>query len=223
VRDTHDARRSQWPSGSSPQRVRLYSSLEELNAAIDACRTCESLGPLAKPTRLARGGVAPVMVIGEAPGRVELKAKRAFAGLSGKRLDEWLVACGAPRSNPRRNVYLTSVIKCACPPRGPYRAMAKRCSTFLHEQVNLVKPSLIITLGDRAYTSLQLTDVSYGEAIGQTFQSADHMLLPPFDQDFEMLVWPHPSGLNRLLNEPDIQARLRASFAHVRPFLSTAA
>jgi uracil-DNA glycosylase family 4 len=176
-----------------------------------------------KPAPLNRGGLAPVMIVGEGPGRSEVKKQRAFAGQSGKRLDAWLVSCGAAASAPRRSVYLTSVIKCVCPQRGPYGDMANRCAPFLDAQIRLQKPALIITLGTRAYRALRFTHDQYHAAIGKPYRSSDYLIVTKFDHHVTLLPWPHPSGLNRLLNDSETLERVRASFPIVRRFFTDAA
>src|SRR6185437_7319048 len=88
-------------------------SLNALHDEIIGCRVCEAkvIG-FKKPPPLNRGDVGRVMVVGQGPGSAELRGTRAFAGQSGRTLDSWLVACGAPRNEPRSGIYFTSVIKC---------------------------------------------------------------------------------------------------------------
>jgi uracil-DNA glycosylase family 4 len=205
-------------------RLRVYRSLAELNKEIDACTVCSGfVSPLGKTQGLVRGGLAPVMIVGQGPGNSEVARGRAFAGQSGTRLDQWLVACGAPQSAPRESVYLTSVIKCVCPKDALYKRMAHRCLPFLLSQITLVKPGLVITLGAKAYEALTFTTDSYREAIGNAYRSADHVFFTQFNHHFTLLPWPHPSGLNRALNDARTLQRLRASYAIVRPFLTDAA
>jgi uracil-DNA glycosylase len=101
--------------------------------------------------------------------------------------------------------------------------MADRCAPFLDAQIRLQKPALIITLGARAYHSLRFTHDPYHAAIGTPYRSADYLIVTKFDHHVTLLPWPHPSGLNRLLNDTDTLDRLRASFPLVRRFLTDAA
>src|ERR1051325_957428 len=94
------------------RRIRVYTSLDELHAQIDQCRVCGDFVKLRKPLGLKRGGIARVMIVGEGPGRSELKHGRAFAGGSGKTLDAWLIGAGAKATAPRKDIYVTSIIKC---------------------------------------------------------------------------------------------------------------
>jgi uracil-DNA glycosylase family 4 len=210
------------PPAFAGARIRVYASLDDLHAGIDQCRVCGDFVKLRKPLGLKRGGVASVMIVGEGPGGSELKHGRAFAGGSGKTLDNWLVGCGAVASAPRKDIYITSIIKCVCPEKGPYQRMASECSDFLVAQISLVKPSLVISLGRRAYTNIQFGDDTYSHAIGRVYNSADFVLFTKFDHHFSFLPWPHPSGLNRQLNDSQVRRRVEASFGVVRAFLKNA-
>ena len=205
---------------SGAPRPAAYSSLDDLHRDIDACRVCSSFVKLTKPTRMLRGGMSRIMIVGEGPGRSELKLGRAFAGQSGKTLDRWLRACGASTASPRHGVYLTSVIKCQCAPSGPYREMAERCSVFLDAQIGIIKPQLIITLGLRAYLALRFSKEPYSRALGHRYESSEYLLFTRHDHHFTLIVWPHPSGLNRQLNDPATKNRLYGSFPLVAPFLA---
>ena len=208
----------------SEDRGNAGRELTTLHDNIDACRTCSSfVSPLDKPVGLVRGGVASIVVVGQSPGRRELALRRAFAGMSGRRLDQWLVSCGAPAEDPRLPFYFTSVIKCLCPRPGDLPQMARNCAPFLHRQLAIIQPSLVITLGAVSFGQLDFTRVPFAEALCRTFATADFELFPPYSTHFTMLVWPHPSGLNRWLNHPAHAAAHTASFDVVRQFLTPSA
>lgn len=91
--------------------------LPELHEAIDNCTICgEFVLPLNKPKAgLDRGNGNEILIVGQAPGKTEQTSGRAFSGISGTRLDRWLVDIGRPEQNPRQGVYLTSLLKCSPP------------------------------------------------------------------------------------------------------------
>jgi uracil-DNA glycosylase family 4 len=136
---------------------------------------------------------------------------------------QWLISCGAAPSAPRRNVYLTSLIKCFCPDSGPYSEMANRCSHFLDAQISLQRPVLVITLGARADLALRFSSDPYSEAIGRAYLSSEHHPVSKFDHHFSLLPWPHPSRLNRLLSDATTRRRHQTSFRVVRPYVTDAA
>lgn len=85
-----------------------------------------------------------VMFVGEGPGQREDERGLPFVGPAGKLLDELLAAAGWTRAD----VYVTNVVKCRPPGnRDPEPEETAACAPFLEEQLRLVNPRLIVTLG----------------------------------------------------------------------------
>ncbi len=85
-----------------------------------------------------------VMFVGEGPGQREDERGVPFVGPAGKLLDEMLAAAGWTRAD----VYVTNVVKCRPPAnRDPEPEEIAACAPFLEEQLRLVNPRLIVTLG----------------------------------------------------------------------------
>jgi uracil-DNA glycosylase len=205
-------------SEASPQA--RQESVLRIHAEISACRICQiSVPGFEKPASLDRGDFGRVMVVGQGPGRSELKVSRAFAGQSGRTLEQWFVSCGANPANPRSGIYFTSVIKCVCPSDGFFPLMARNCRTFLHRQIIELEPELIITLGGKAYEALRVSDEDLDVALCMPRRTADFVLVTPYGFHTNLLHWPHPSGLNRWLNDDRNQTRLTDSFSFVGSFL----
>jgi len=90
---------------------------------------------------------------------------------------------------------------------------------FLVRQLELIRPELVITLGEQAFQAMGFEGVRYRDALCQLLLTEEWMLFAPVGFHFKTLAWPHPSGLNRWLNSPPNLERLRASFAYLRPYL----
>lgn len=91
---------------------------------------------------------ASIMIIGEAPGRDEDIMGRPFVGLSGQLLDKILAACGF---NRQEHVFISNIIKCRPPDnRVPAPAEAEICMPWLMNQIELIRPKIIILLGATA-------------------------------------------------------------------------
>jgi len=105
-------------------------SLEVLHEQISLCRVCESqVDNFQKPSKLDRGEAGQIIIVGQGPGSAELKGTRAFAGQAGRRLDSWLLECGASPEDPRGGIYFTSVIKCVGSDQ-QFSLMAANCAVF---------------------------------------------------------------------------------------------
>jgi len=90
---------------------------------------------------------AEVVFVGEAPGATEEKTGRPFVGRAGNLLDELLVEAGMSRPE----VYITNVVK-ARPPdnRDPTPVEIKHHSHWLHAQLKVIAPRLVVPLGSHA-------------------------------------------------------------------------
>ncbi len=87
---------------------------------------------------------ATIMLIGEAPGRNEAKTGRPFCGAAGKILDELLAGAGIER----HDVYITNIVKDRPPEnRDPLPEEIKVYGPFLDEQIAILQPKVIATLG----------------------------------------------------------------------------
>jgi len=90
---------------------------------------------------------AEVLLIGEAPGRLEDEEGRPFVGRSGVLLRELLAEAGVAEEQ----LFITSVLKCRPPDnRDPKGDEISACSGWLEAQVRLVAPLVICTLGNFA-------------------------------------------------------------------------
>lgn len=205
-------------SESDPRATRLAV----IHDAINGCRVCESQIPgLVKPARMDRGTAGDVVVIGEGPGRAEHNQQKAFSGPSGTRLNAWLVKCGADPEAPRRRVYTTSVVKCVKETQADLPIMSRNCDRFLVQQMEVLMPQLVITVGQLAYEAVGVLDRLYGDAMCRVYRTDDQVLITRFGFHFTHVVWPHPSPLNRWHNKASNQAKLEASFERLRPFFGS--
>ncbi|QDV34872.1 uracil-DNA glycosylase family protein [Tautonia plasticadhaerens] len=190
--------------------------LKVIHQEIDECRICaSSVQGLLKPASMKRGEAGKVMIVGKGPGRTEVQEGKAFSGPAGKKLEQWLSRCVPNPGEVRAGIYFTSVTKCLSPDPS-FPILAKNCWKFLDRQIDAVRPALIISLGQEAYEALQVTDDSYAHAVCRLYDSSESMLFTRFGCHYKLMVWPHPSGLNRWLNEQSNMARLETSFEIVR-------
>jgi DNA polymerase len=107
---------------------------------------------------------ALIMLIGEAPGEREAKSGRPFVGASGRFLDELLGSIGTPRES----VYITNIVKDRPPEnRDPTPQEIDLYAPFLIQQIEIIQPRVIVTLGRFAMDFiLKLFDMAeYGKKI----------------------------------------------------------
>lgn len=127
-------------------------------------RSCVKCG-LCQKRKQAVFGVgdseADVMFIGEGPGADEDRIGDPFVGPAGKLLDKMLAAIGLSRDS---GVYIANVVKCRPPQnRTPKVEEAAACLPYLHRQIELVKPKLLVALGRVASAHLLGSDIPIAE------------------------------------------------------------
>jgi uracil-DNA glycosylase len=121
------------------------SALAELYRKIAACTDCEELARTRTRTVPGEGPDKPqIAFIGEAPGFHEDQQGRPFVGQAGQFLEQLLNSIGLKRSD----VYICNVIKCRPPNnRDPLPIEIKNCQKWLDQQLELLSPKMIVTLG----------------------------------------------------------------------------
>lgn len=108
---------------------------------------------------------AEIIFIGEAPGKQEDIAGKPFVGASGKFLNEML----ATIKLKREDIYITNIIKYRPPlNRDPYPEEILACMPWLHAQIRIIQPKIIVTLGRHALEHF-IPGQKIGEAHGQIF------------------------------------------------------
>ena len=94
---------------------------------------------------------AEVMCIGEAPGAREDQQGLPFVGPAGRFLDELLADIGLSRET----VHIANVVKCRPPGnRDPRLDEVATCRPFLEQQLSVIQPKVIVTLGKPATSTL---------------------------------------------------------------------
>ena len=108
--------------------------------------------------------------MGEAPGREEDLRGEPFVGAAGQLLDRMLAAIGLRRGD---DVYIANALKCRPPHnRTPQAGEVATCLPFLHRQIELLQPELIVALGRPAALALLGTEISISAARGKVLRAA---------------------------------------------------
>ncbi len=152
---------------------------------------------------------AELMFVGEGPGFHEDRLGEPFVGQAGKLLTELLGGIGLARSD----VYIANVVKCRPPEnRDPLPGEIEACSPHLMEQIAIVRPKIVCTLGRFATKLLADSDQSmssiHGRAKEKSLAGVDTIIFPVF----------HPAAAlytpaNRQVLEQDF-AKLRFLLEH---------
>jgi DNA polymerase len=197
------------------ERVASACSLAELEDISQGCLACP-LG--AGRLRFVFGEGSPtarMMFIGEGPGRDEDLQGRPFVGKAGELLDKMLGAVGLDRGE----VYIANIVKCRPPDnRTPHPEEAQRCLPYLRRQIELVRPSVIVTLGATPLKELlgvttgitrirgqwQRLDLLGGIPVMPTFHPA--YVLRQYTQEVRRAVWSDLVQAKKWLEDADSKA-----------------
>ena len=189
----------------SPERA-----LARLHARIRACTKCVDASYLPSAFPIVAGKASDrVMIIGQAPGAVELTTGLPFSGRAGAELRRWLADAGIDEAHLP---YRTAITKCfpgkaasGAGDRRPSPPEVALCAPWLDAELALVRPRVVLLVGtlaiERFWGRVPLSDV-----VGRSRVDGDRILIP----------LPHPSGASRWLNDPDHREKLRRALAVVR-------
>lgn len=179
--------------------------LEDLKARALVCTQCG----LAETRTQVVFGVgdlqARLMFVGEAPGKNEDLQGEPFVGAAGRLLDSLLQEIGLGRSD----VYIANVLKCRPPGnRDPRAEEIDACKGYLREQIRLISPEVVMTLGNFATKLLLNTEVGITRLRGRPHRWwLDAVLVPTF----------HPAAALR--GGDRVTDQMRADFAVVKALL----
>lgn len=125
----------------------IEEEIRRMEEEIKNCKRCELWKTRKNPVVGEGSLTTKIMFVGEAPGEWEDKEGRPFVGKAGRVLDELLDFLELKR----KNIYITNVLKCRPPKnRNPLSKEIKACSCYLDKQIELIKPDVIVTLGNFA-------------------------------------------------------------------------
>lgn len=151
--------------------------LDDLKAKIETDKVCPELAEQA--TQLVFGDGDPdtkIVFIGEAPGKNEDIQGIPFVGAAGKFLNEMLEMI----SLSRENIYITNIVKYRPPNnRDPFPEEKTVFLPYLQEQLDIIKPKLIVSLGRHSMDCL-LPGLKISQVHGQPKRQAGRVYLPLF-------------------------------------------
>jgi uracil-DNA glycosylase len=170
---------------------RKQQALDQHVALLRQCRRC----PRMLPPPVSGGAVlSKVMLIGQAPGVKEPVLGKPFAWTAGRTLFGWFEQfCGMTEEQVRAKIYFAAVCRCfpgktsAGGDRVPAPDEIRNCSTWMNDEIDLLRPELIIPVGKLAIAQF-LPFEKLDEVVGRAFRIRDKR------RAFDLIPLPHPSG-----------------------------
>lgn len=162
----------------------MYNSWEELEEKIENCNQCK-LCSNRNHIVLGEGNRnADIMFIGEGPGADEDLQGKPFFGKAGQLMNKAFEALEIKREE----VYITNIVKCRPPQnRNPEKDEAIACMDYLRSQVMLIKPKVIILLGNVALKNILGDEYGITKSRGKWVEKKGIWYMPTF----------HPAALLR--------------------------
>jgi len=161
-------------AGSTPDLASLAKSLE-------GCPRCKLSRSRTNIVFGQGSPTAELMFVGEAPGRDEDEQGLAFVGKAGQLLTKIIEAMG----KRREEVFIANVLKCRPPNnRNPEPDEVASCRPFLDEQIRLIAPRVIVTLGTFAAQAILETDEPIGRMRGRWREMRGVRVMPTFHPAF---------------------------------------
>lgn len=185
-------------------------ALEQIAAEVRTCTLCDLHKTRTKAVPGAGSIKTEILFIGEGPGFNEDKQGLPFVGQSGKYLESLLKLIDLKRED----VFITNVVKCRPPEnRDPQPDEINTCKPYLDQQINLIDPLIIVTLGRfsmaRYFPGAKITQIhgkakiENGRAYYPLFHPAAVLRNPALQSQMEADFRRIPETLDKVRKERD--------------------
>jgi uracil-DNA glycosylase len=160
------------------------------------------------------------MLVGQAPGQVEITSQRPFAGRAGKTLFQWLAQAGLSEAEAREQIYIAAITRCypgasrsGRGDRVPSPAERELCSHWLDTELALIRPVVVIPVGRLAIDRF-LGNLPLDRVVGR-----EH-LVELSGRQVAVITLPHPSGASSWIHGAGHKALLEAALSLIRKRLA---
>lgn len=190
------------PAPGFPAEIPSPGSLRELHSVMVRCTRCDLYVSRTQVVPGAGAARAGILFVGEAPGASEDREGVPFVGASGKLLNAMLDAARIDRSE----VFIANVVRCRPPEnRAPKPRELRACAGWLAEQIRLIDPRLVVSLGRFALQHF----IPKGKItlLQGAVQELDYA-----GRAFRLLPLLHPSAV---LRNPDLRAPYESQFVEL--------
>jgi DNA polymerase len=183
----------------------VAEALAELAGRAAECRGCDLYKSAHNLVFSDGSPSARLVFVGEAPGADEDAQGKPFVGRAGQLLTKTIIQCGLRRED----VYICNILKHRPPEnRNPNPLEIQACTPFLNEQLAIMKPALIVTLGNFSTKFLLETEEGITKLRGSMRQSPRGYLVMPCL---------HPAAILRNPNQlTEFQGDIARAIAYVR-------
>lgn len=162
----------------------MFEKLEEIEEVVKKCNKCELCSNRTKTVFGVGDSEADIMFIGEGPGADEDLEGEPFVGKAGKLMNQAFLGLGISRER----IYIANIVKCRPPNnRTPVKEEANACLDYLRNQVMIIKPKVIVLLGNTALKNILGEEYSITATRGKWIDKKGIKYMPTY----------HPAALLR--------------------------
>lgn len=184
----------------APAAVAVAPTLAGIRDELGDCTRCKLHAGRTKLVFGVGDPNAQLLFVGEGPGAEEDLRGEPFVGRAGQKLDEMIKAIGLSR----QQVYIANVVKCRPPGnRDPEPDEVATCSPFLVQQIEAIRPKVIVTLGLPAARTLLGLRGGIGAARGRWHVFRGIPVMPTFHPAYLLRAY---TKENRRMVWDDLQA-----------------
>ncbi len=179
------------PRQVEPQQTRqAQQQLDTIAMQVAKCYKCQLHKTRINTVPGQGNPQARIVFVGEAPGQNEDEQGLPFVGRAGKLLDNIIKAMGLTR----QDVFIGNILKCRPPDnRDPRPDEIVACIGYLHQQLEIIDPDVIIALGAHAARTLLDTNRPIGQLRGQVHEYQPGLAARPV----KLVATYHPAYLLR--------------------------
>ena len=183
----------------------MLTKLKEKYSSCDKCTACMNKNKLfgyGNPN-------ADIMIVGEGPGGVEIESGIPFSGPAGQLLDKILASIDIKRED----LYFTNTVLCRTNEknRTPSWDEMQNCADRLDEEINIVKPNVILMVGSPSLKRFFGKDSKVTECHGRWFLD----FRPPYARYFSIM---HPSWILHASTPGEETAKKRTMWQDIKSF-----
>jgi len=160
----------------------LPNTIDALNKQAQECHLC-TLSKSREKVVFGEGSIdAALMFIGDMPSNSDDSTGKVFTGRSGEMLTKMIENVLHLK---RSDVYLTNILKCrALDSQTPSPTHAHTCHPYLLKQIELIKPKIIVALGEMAYHYLSGDDSDISKVRGTLHKQDGYTIIPTYHPNY---------------------------------------
>ena len=189
-------------SSNNINNIKLPNSINELNSSVSHCYLCE-LSKCRKNVLFGYGNInAEIIFIGDEPSNSEDEIGLNYVGKSGELLTKMIENV---LNITKEDVYYTTLVKCKSS-NGLSNSNIETCHDYLLKQIELIKPKLIVALGEKTYSYLLKNSDNFSQIRGKELVFNGISLIATFSPTF-------------LLRNPSLKKETYFDMLNIKRFL----